>query len=140
MKIKLLLTAVAVVLGLLSGPSVQPMLINRLPDIGGWTLVIMVVIAALVPPATLVLLSMGERYQAMAHSWSVLFFVALLLLSANLAALIWSAQLTWSEPASYLLLAWGSGILASLSLIKLWLLRISARKAARAAAMSEVSD
>lgn len=131
MKMNLILGIVAAIVGLVSGPSVTDAIVNRFADIGWFTIVVMFLLAALVPPATLVLLSMSERYIAMARSWSVFFFIAVFLIAAAASSLALSAGADWTSPSSYLLFAWGFGLLSILSLIKLWLLRIGAKKAAR---------
>jgi hypothetical protein len=134
MKRDMLLAVVAAIAGLASGAWIQPSLIDSLPAIGWGTIVTMFLLAALALPGTLVVLSMGERYQAMALSWTVFFLIGIFLLAAGIAALVLAASPPWATPASYLFAAWGAGVLFSLALLKLWLARIAAKKAARTAA------
>jgi hypothetical protein len=140
MKRDILLGVVAATAGLLSGSLIQPAIVGSLPAIGWSTIVTMFVIAALALPGTLVLLSMGERYEAMALSWTVFFLIGVFFLSAGAGALALAASPPWAIPSSYLLLAWGAGALSSLTLLKLWLARLGAKKAARAAASSDEAD
>lgn len=134
MKRDILLGLVAAVAGLLSGSLIQPAVVGSLPAIGWGTIVTMFVIASLALPGSLVLLSMGERYGAMALSWTVFFLIGVFFLAAGAGALVLAPEPPWATPGSYLFVAWGAGVLTSLTLLKLWLARIAAKKAARAAA------
>lgn len=133
----LILAAVAVMAGLVSGPTIQPLIIANLSEIGWWALVSMVMIASLALPATLVVLSMAERYGAMTMSWTVFFALGVFFLAAGASVLALASSPSWVTPSSYLLVAWGGGILFSVTLLKLWLAQVAAKKAARAATPPE---
>ena len=130
----IILAAVAAAAGLMSGPTLQPLIIGSLPEIGWWTIASMILIASLALPGTLVVLSMAERYGAMALSWTVFFVLGVFFLAASASALALAASPAWTLPSSYLLLAWGLGVLLSVTLLKWWLAQIAAKKAANAKA------
>ncbi|WPL17180.1 hypothetical protein Thiowin_02176 [Thiorhodovibrio winogradskyi] len=132
----IILGLVAAAAGLLAGQTLQPLIISSLPEIGWWTIASMLLIASLALPGTLVVLSMAERYGAMALSWTVFFVLGVFFLAASASALALAGSAAWTLPSSYLLVAWGLGILLSVTLLKWWLARIAANKAARAANQS----
>lgn len=130
----IILALVATVAGLLAGPSLRPPVIDALPDMTWWTIASMVLISSLALPLTLMVLATAARYRAMTLSWTVFFGVGVFFLAASASALALAASPAWTQPSAYPLAAWGLGILLSLTLLKLWLARIAAKKAARAAA------
>lgn len=132
MKTNLILPVAIAALGLVVGPTLQPAVVSNLPSIGWWTLTIMFIGSGLVPPLALALLASGEHYIAMARSWTLLFLLAIFLISAGVSAPVFATDPRWTTPASYVFFALGCGLVAMLSLLKLRLLRASARKAARA--------
>lgn len=130
----IVLAVLAAAAGLLSGSVIQPALVGSLPTIGWGTIVTMFIVATLALPGTLMLLSMGERYVAMALSWTVFFLIGVFFVAAGLGALALATSPPWETPSSYLLLVWGAGVLISLTMLKLWLARIQAKKSARTSA------
>ncbi|WP_040857666.1 hypothetical protein [Thiorhodovibrio frisius] len=130
----IILAVVAAAAGLMSGPTLQPIIIGSLPEISWWTIGSMILIASLALPGTLVVLSMAERYGAMALSWTAFLLLGVFFLAASTSSLALAASPAWTIPSSYLLAAWGLGVLLSVTLLKWWLARIVAKKAANAKA------
>lgn len=123
------LTSATAIAGALSGPALQPAIVNPLPTIGWGTLGVMLTLGVLAPPLTLLILAAGAHYTAMARVWSGFYFLAVFLLAAGAGAIILPPGSALGDPTSLVFLAWGLGFMGILGLMKLHLLRTSARKA-----------
>jgi hypothetical protein len=128
MKTERLRSIAAATLGLLSGPLAGPFIADRIPDVGWLPLVIIFSGCLLVPPLVLLYQAAGGQYLAMVRTWSALFLFAVFVAAAGASALVVSAATAAVEPASLVFVAAGLGLIASLSGIKLMLLRKRATK------------